>query len=144
MGKIAAITAAVTEQISERCRCSYTGSHIIDSQLFCDNNKLIYQAEFLETSGKSLNEIRTLIRGWMFSQPSISIYSMPYELDSSCSIVVETPGISSCKPTTGSTQLAVDIGVGITLLLVIIIGVVVIGLVIFFVRRSKRKNDLNR
>ena len=157
MGKKSAITADVTEQLSERCRCSYTGSHIVGSQLFCDNNKLIYQAEFLETSGKTLNQIRSLIREWVFSQPSISINNKPYELDSSCSVVVETPGISSCyalQPTTGSTlipeatprppspfELAAVVGVGVILLLV---SIVVIGLVTFFVRRSRRKYDLNR
>lgn len=156
--KVSAIENSVTEQLSEQCQCSYTGSHIVSSQIFCDDNKLIYQAEFLETSRKTLDEIRTLIQKWVLSQPVISINSKPFELDSSCSVVVDTPGISSCalQPTTGSTlipqatlsppsplEMAAVVGVGIILLL---LALVVIGLVTFFIIRSRRKSkyDLNR
>ena len=155
--KMSAITNATTEQLSEQCQCSYTGSHIVSSQLFCDNNKLIYQAKFLETSGKTLNEISTLIQKWVLSQPFISINSKPYELDSSCSVFVDAPGISTCalQSTTASTlipqatlrppsplELAAVVGVGIILLL---LAIVVIGLVTFFIRRSRKnlKYDVN-
>lgn len=152
------IVNAITERISGQCHCSYTARFIIDSQLFCDDNKLIYQAEFLGTSRITSNDIRSLTQEWVFSQPLLAINSQLYNLDTSCSVVVETPGRSSCDafpPTTASTslpeatlrspsafELAAVAGVAVILF---VLGTVVVCLVVFFiVKRSKKTSDEDR
>jgi hypothetical protein len=116
----------------------------------------MYQAQFLKSSGKSPNEIRRLILDWVSTEPFIFIDSQSYELDSSCSVIVQTLGNSTCidpSSTTRSTtipepeanphtpislELATSAGVAFILLLVII--VIVISLTVYIgVRRSRKR-----
>ena len=149
------IANAITEQISNRCQCTYRSSLIIDSQLFCDDDphKLIYQAQSLKLDERMSDEIRRLIQDWVLTEPSILINSQSYKLDSSCSVTVQTLGNSTCvilSPTPGvsepeaphtpsSFELAIIAAIGLILLLILL---VVVSLIVFFVtKRSKKKNN---
>ena len=155
MRKMSDIASAIVEQISESCQCSYRSSLIIDSQLFCDDdqNKLIYQAQFLKFDRRNPNEIRGLLQDWVLTKPFVLISNKPYKFDSSCSVIVQTLGNSTCIPssTTGSTtvdatsytpssfELATIAVVGLILLLIIL---VVTSLTVYFVaKRSKKKKN---
>lgn len=145
------IVNTITEQISQHCQCTYTSNLIINGQLFCDDdqNQLIYQAQFLKSSGKTPDEIRRLILYWVFTEPFILIDSQLYELDSSCSVIVQTLGNSTCvdpssitvtipKPEAtpripSSFELATISGVAVLIIIVISL-IVYIG-----VRRSRKK-----
>ena len=146
------IVNTIIKQITQRCQCTYTSSLIINSQLFCDNdkNQLIYQAKLLKSSGKPPTEIRRIIHDWVFSdtEPSIVIDSHLCKLDSSCSVIVQTLGNSTCidhsstieatRQTPSSFEPATTIA-GIALILVVIVIIVIFLAYYIGIRRSRKK-----
>ena len=157
-GKMSDIANSVTEQIVQKCQCHYVSSFIVDGQLLCDaaKNELSYQAQFLKTDRITSEKVRNLTQEWVLSRPLISLNGAHYQVDPSCSVVVETLGSISCDalflPTTGSPEpdsatytpyapspfeLASIIGVGV---IIVLLTIVVICLVTFFVVRRRSRN----
>lgn len=161
--KMSDIANAMAEAISNLCQCIYTESFIFDGQLFCDDNRneIVYQAQFTGTVINTSEDIRNLTQEWVFLNPFLSINGQPYKLDSSCSVIVEVLGQSTCDsilPTTDYTsfpeatlrtapvaspfELAAVVGVGIVVLLLVLL---VIGLIAFVIaRKTRKKYDVNR
>ena len=155
--KMSDIANTIAKQISNHCQCTYSASLITDGQLFCDDDpkKFIYQAQFLKVAERTPEEIHTLIQDWVLTKPSISINSQPYTLDSSCSVIVQTFGNSTCvtlSPTTrgsepaatpdtpSSFELATIAAVGLIWLLMLL---VVVSLTVYFVVRKRSKKKKN-
>ena len=139
--------------MSKLCQCQYSSSYIVDSQLFCtSNNDVIYQARLLSMTDQiTALELRNFTQFWVLSKPMLMIEGKYYQLDSSCSVVVNKFRTTSCDipPSTEPVPekfnvpnytLGTAIGLGIVLLLIIIVMIIV---VIYFVRkRSKGHLDI--
>ena len=153
--KTTEIANFITQEILKLCQCPYSSSYIVGGQLFCTSkDEVIYQARLLSmTEDKTALELRNYTQRWVLSKPVIMIKGKSYQLDSSCTVVVNELGTTSCdipristeplseKVTLPTYVLGTAIGLGMVLLLIII--VITILLVLYFVRNKKRKSRLD-
>ena len=147
--KISDIARFISQQIAQLCQCQYSGSFIVDGQLFCTTkNNVIYQAKLLSTDGKTALEIRNITQLWVLSKPIVTIEEKFYQLDPFCSVVVKELGVTSCDSVSSTEslselqsfttiELASVIGTGVMLLLVIVL---IVALVCCCVCKKKSKH----
>jgi hypothetical protein len=154
IGKTADIAQAIGEQIAQICNCDYTEHFIDNGQFFCGNsgkqNLIIYQARFLTTDEKTVEEIRNITQKWVLTKPFITIDGQRHQLDPFCSVVIREIGDLSCDPTVSTLLPApssrsgghlVGYSVGIVLVLSTVAGIIITAMLIVFyaVRRHRAK-----
>lgn len=158
IGKATDVAQVISEQIVQICNCEYSEKFVKSGQFFCSNSRkqIIYQARFLTTDGKTVEEIRNITQKWVLTEPFVMIDSHRHQLDPYCSVVIERIGDLSCDPTvtvlpsgakshdTGGSF--VGYSVGIILLLSVVVGVIIVAIIFYKVKKykSKRAKDATR
>ena len=117
------------------------------------NDDVVYQAKFLPSVAKTALEIRNTTQLWILTKPIIAIDEKLYQVDPSCSVVVQQLGMTSCdsnpstearlpdqNPSFGKSvvELVAVIGAGVLLAVVIMLTIILI-LCCICRRNSKKK-----
>jgi hypothetical protein len=98
MMKVSTIAQFIAQRIVQGCHCQYSPSFIVNGQLFCaSKDSAIYLAQLISTDGKTALEIRNVTQQWVLSGPTIVISGLSYQVDPSCSTVVNELGVTSCN-----------------------------------------------
>ena len=144
--KASTIAQLIAQQIEQGCQCQYSASFIVNGQLFCaSRNSAMYLAQLISTDNKTALEIWNIVQQWVLSGPTITINSLSYKVDPSCSTVVNELGVASCNiidtmsESQPNSHLPVII-VTVTLLamiLIVCVGSVIFTLYCFHRRKSK-------
>ena len=146
--KINEIANFIAQKIIQLCQCQYLGDYIIDGQLFCaSKNDVIYQAQLLSITGKTVQEIHNVTEQWVLSQPSIMIDGVSYQVDPSCSTEVKELGVTSCNSASESNEgsainvtVVVSVIIAVVVLLMILSGLIIASLYYLHKRNSKSKD----
>ena len=96
--KVSKIAQFIAQQIEQGCQSQYSANFIVNGQLFCaSRNSAMYLAQLIPTDNKTALEIWNIVQQWVLSGPTITINGLSYKVDSSCSIVVNEVGVTSCN-----------------------------------------------
>ena len=142
---------AISQQISQTCDCPYLESFIYGHRYFCNGNTamktVIYQARFLVIDGTTVEDIWDTIQNWVLTKLFIIIDGQRYQLDTSCSVVIQEVGDTSCNAIelASSADSQVNLlyyyaggGGGVLLLVLVTVGVIITMCVIKW--KMSRKN----
>lgn len=114
-------------------------SFIHSHGFFCNDNSaiqtIIYQARFVVVGGTTSQAIQSTIQNWVLTKSFITVDGQQYQLDTSCSIVIQEIGETSCdaiQPTSSAdSQVKFPyyyyyyVGGGALLLLLVTIGIII-------------------
>lgn len=88
------------------CDCPYSVEYVTHTRLLCgsNENEAIYQANLLNTGGKTAAELKALVQLWVDNAPTISVAGALQQVDSYCQVdVAEIGNTDECvalQPTT--------------------------------------------
>ena len=157
IGKATDIAQAISEHVAQMCDCEYSENFIDSGQFFCSSSKkeIIYQAQFLTTDGKTVEEIRNITQKWVHTKPIVTISGQHHQLDPYCSVVIQEIGDLSCDPTVSTSGVKSGTGghlvgysIGILLVLSAVVGIIIVTMIITFYTvkkyRLKKLKDATR
>ena len=110
MEKAIDVSSTVVDVLLLRCNCLFTVEHITHSRLLCGSNdkEVIYQANLLNTDGKTAPELMSLIQEWVDNTPQLSVGGALLEVDPYCSVNVtevgKTEECDAVSPTIATTM----------------------------------------
>ena len=146
---MSAIAQLIAQQIMQGCQCQYLARFIVSGQLFCaSKNSVIYQAQLIPTDNKTALEVHNITQQWVLSGPAITINSLSYKVDSSCSIVVNKLGVFSChvsesQPNHNNHRPMITVSVSLVgMMLIVCIGSVIFFIVCYLHRRKTESHSL--
>ena len=145
--KILTIAQFIAHQIEQGCQCQYSANFIINGQLFfASKNSAMYLAQLIPTDNKTALEIWNILQQWVLSGPAITINSLSYKVDPSCSIVVNDLEVTSCsiidimsesQPNNHLPVIIVAVTLSLGMMLIICVGSVIFTLYCLYRRKSK-------
>ena len=145
--KVSTIAQFIAHQIEQGCQCQYSANFIINGQLFCaSKNSAMYLAQLTPIDNKTALEIWKILQQWVLSGPAITINSLSYKVDPSCSIVVNELEVTSCniditsesQPNNHLPVIIVAVTLSLGMMLIICVGSVIFTL--YFLHRRKSKS----
>ena len=145
---MSAIAQFIAQRIMQGCQCQYSARFIVSGQLFCaSKNSVIYQAQFIPTDNKTALEVRNITQQWVLSGSAITINSLSYKVDPSCSIVVNELGVFSChvsesQPNHNNHLPVITVSVSLVgVMLIVCVGsVTCIFFIVCYLHRRKTKS----
>ena len=145
--KVSIIAQLIAHQVVQGCQCQYSANFIINGQLFCaSKNSAMYLAQLTPTDNKTALEIWNILQQWVLSGPAITINSLSYKVDPSCSIMVNELEVTSCsiidimsesQPNNHLPVIIVAVTLSLGMMLIICVGSVIFTLYCLHRRKSK-------
>ena len=112
--KATEISSTIVDILLRVCECPYSLEYVTHSRLLCgsNENEVIYQANLLNTDGKTAAELKGTVQLWVDNAPAIMVGGTLQKVDSYCQVdVTEVGRVDEClalNPTTPTVATAIE------------------------------------
>ena len=136
------VTAAVEENINQRCGCDFPKDNILEGAFQCSESDLqavTFRARIRGLQNRTSASLLGSASDWVASGPTISVLSVRFKIDSDCPAVIEDLSDPECgvSPSGSSSGLSSGAVGGVTAgaLAVVVIAVGIVAVVICMARK---------
>ena len=139
--KLSDITNAVVQNINQLCHCGLSTEYITESAFQCFPNsdqQVTFRARLHGTAQVTSSQLITYLGTFVSrTESTIAVQGLRLDVDSSCSIAINTFGDPQCTTTTASDNTAAIIG-GVIAVIVIVVVTVTVIIIVIAVIKSRR------
>ena len=148
--KIEDIGNAIAQNVAQLCRCEFNSTLLLNSHLRCFDESpqiVTFRSQLSETSQTSTVELVSYIEQWIGDIEGVIVDGVFLGFQTTCSLVINSLDAVECPG--GSTDANDNLGgivggVMAAVLLFILVGVAIVTLIVFYIKKQRAIMILKR